>query len=81
MLEYPQSIWIDCTEEPARSCNIVDRDCKAPPGIAGVTRATCYACGLPTCTNPKCSKVVPYVRSMRRRLCASCQHDHKKTKD
>jgi len=60
-----------------RTCNVVNRDCKAPPAAFGYTAATCYACGMPACTGPHCSKLVEYLGLKKRRLCPSCERDHK----
>lgn len=48
-------------------------DCKtADPGCHGTTRAKCFYCGEHVCTNPGCSRVMPYRRYGRKRLCLDC---------
>lgn len=66
------------TTEP-RFCNTVaDLHCTAPPhddlddGPA-TTRATCVACGLPTCTS--CSRRTRWADRSRQRVCADCLTD------
>lgn len=59
-------------QEP-RSCDVVDAGCEAPPGLAGLTkgcRCTCFKCGNPVCKN--CSRIRPYLRFGRRRICLNC---------
>ena len=62
--------------ETSESCNVVNQDCKAPPALPAATRAKCFACGLPVCTNPQCSTRIQWCRYGRRRVCAKCKTDH-----
>jgi hypothetical protein len=63
-------------EPDDKPCNQVGSGCKAPPAIAGYnTRAECFACGLPVCTNPSCSKRIQWYRYGRRRVCVGCIKD------
>jgi len=67
-----------------RSCKISNGGCKAPAGIqvgglggaigegTGSTRATCYRCGDPVCTDRYCSRRMTYD-GKRRRICDDCQ--------
>jgi hypothetical protein len=55
-----------------RPCDVVNGGCLAPPGFTDShTRATCFACGLPVCT--ECSRVRRWYRYGRRRICRSCE--------
>lgn len=67
----------------ARTCNVSDNGCLAPAGIRSgngmaegtrSTRATCFVCGEPVCTN--CSKIMPWHPYGRRRVCLTCQDNH-----
>ena len=59
-----------------RVCAVVgDVGCQAPAGAAEdanpALRARCHLCGEAVCTNPGCSRRVPYP-GRRRRLCVRC---------
>jgi len=57
-----------------RPCNPVEEGCKAAPGLADShTKATCFACGLPVCTNPQCSTRIQWKGYGRKRVCAICK--------
>jgi hypothetical protein len=59
-------------------CNEVGQGCKAPPIHAhSYTRATCFACGLPVCVNPKCSGRILWGRYGRQRVCRACKEDRR----
>lgn len=58
---------------PYRSCDRVEQGCKAPPALAeSYTKGTCYACGLPVCTNPACSRRIMWAGRGRKRVCSGC---------
>lgn len=57
-------------------CDVSGPGCRAPAGGAGLyptARAECFVCGLAVCTNPACSRRMPYHRYGIRRVCAKCQ--------
>jgi hypothetical protein len=63
-------------EVPPRVCGVADQDCKAPPNCdpPAETRAECFACGQPVCTN--CSRRRTYMSYGVRRVCADCAEMH-----
>ena len=65
-------------EVPKKVCCVAEDGCKAPPNCDPVqeTRASCFSCGLPVCTDEGCSKVRSYMSYGRRRICADCASMH-----
>ena len=51
-----------------------DNDCTSPANLYPPerARATCFACGLPVCVSPGCSKVLTYKWYGRKRICRTC---------
>ena len=69
-------------EKEIRTCSISNGGCLAPAGWrTGLgfahgdksTRATCYGCGEPVCTDDACSKIMRWIDGKRRRICDTCQ--------
>lgn len=58
------------------TCHVSNQDCCASPGVSDgdLTRAECFACGLPVCV--KCSKRVRYFKWGRKRVCDHCREEH-----
>lgn len=59
-------------DRPARGeCAVViDNSCLAPPGSGSTTSRTCFACGLPVCSN--CSRLEPWHNFGIRRIGLDC---------
>lgn len=67
---------------PYRACDVVNEGCKAPPALAGsFTKATCFACGMPACTNSACSWRIQWHGYGRRRVCAKCSDETKRLRE
>ena len=60
-------------------CVVEDNNCKSPANLEKVrpAKGTCFACGLPVCSN--CSVVIKYFDYGRKRICNNCIDDYKKS--
>lgn len=63
---------------PATCCAVATESCKAPANVdlPKRCRTSCFACGLPVCTDSGCSRVYKYFEYGRKRICADCALMH-----
>ena len=64
------------------SCNVVNGNCLAPPGLAGLgvpCRTVCWACGLPVCR--ECSRKRDWHRWTNKRICDNCHEEDLRLQD
>lgn len=66
-------------EDPFPTCSVVATEsCRSPANLEPPVRcrATCFACGLPVCSDRGCSRVRRYLSYGRRRICTDCAIEH-----